>query len=322
MVVLGLAALLVAAVSLPHISMQRENRASVHVLAPSPVSLALVQTGTMRGAAFISNERVRLHWTGGPGTAIYRLQVATVPAFTRKPAQFRHPALTVIVFDNSYSLPVVGAQRYYWRVQVFVDGAWQRYSKTRHFTVQQPDAATPTLLTPRSGSVLRPGPVRLCWTRAPRAVGYELVMRPQAAHVLTDTCATVHLGPGSYAWSVAAFLQGARTYTGPYAQFARLTVAPLRKTLRARKTLPLPVRAPAAPPAPPARPPAVVPAAPAVPAPRVAVRSPVVRPLPYPVSHPVVRSAVRPYTRPAPPPSKSAPVQGGKAPGCIAFVNC
>jgi len=275
------------------------------------VTLALAQTGPTQGSDFVSNERVHLHWTEVQGTPFYRLQVVIAHG-GRRHASFRHPLLTTLVSQSAYSLPVLGAQRYYWRVQAFVDGRWQPYSKPRHFTVQQPVVGSPAPRTPRSGSHIVRGSIKLCWAAIPGAIGYEVRVVPHGASVVTETCETVALPAGTYRWSVAAFVQGARVYTGPYSAWARFAVGAAPRVQRAVVAA-QPVALPAPPPAP---------SAPAAAAPvRRAPLAPAPIRVPFRRAPPPAGAVVKPTAAPLAGRSPAAK-QNAKPPSCIAFVNC
>lgn len=212
----GLAAALVAAALHPWSAIQ-----------PSvPAALALSSSGPREGHGYMSGERILLHWSHVSGAVVYRLRIAALPDLIPAREALQIAGRTHLIDHTSYRLRVVGAQFYYWQVQVYADGKWQTPSEPRLFAVSRPQVAVPAARTPARARRSASHTVRLCWSAVPGAAGYTLRLSGAAApQQVSGTCRTERLGPGRYTWQVAARSRGIRVYQGSFSSVSRFTVA-------------------------------------------------------------------------------------------------
>lgn len=199
-------------------------------------ALALSAVGLHIGKAFVSGQPVYLHWSRAGKVAVYHLQVASTRSVVLPSAAFLDSQRTVLTTKTSYRLRVVGAQLYYWRVQALTGGVWHAYSRPRIFSVGRPRVASPVALRPTNGSVHRPGPVRLCWSRVSTAALYRVTVDRRRSLAVYGTCTTIIVAAGLHHWSLAAVVVAARSYTGEQSSVASFLVR--RRKWRHVKALP------------------------------------------------------------------------------------
>lgn len=192
---------------------------------PVANTVSLVTSGTGHAA---SGNTVKLAWAPVSNADIYRLQVATSATDPSDAVVFKKTKISKNVDSTSYHLKVIGAQYYYWRVRVKVNGKWNPFSKSQHFFVPQPAIGKPVPLRPTNGAKRAVKSMQLCWSGVNGAVGYMLRVdgRTQAVN---SACAWVAVHAGSYSWRVAARERGVSVYTGAFSNAAHFTVTKHKK---------------------------------------------------------------------------------------------
>jgi serine/threonine protein kinase len=290
-------------------------------------AIHLSVAGRSAAGAYPSGQTVTLHWTAVKN-AIYRLQVASSAVDPSDAVVFAHPLKTLLLETNSYRLPVVGAQFYYWRIQPEINGKWEAYTPSTHFQVAKPSVGVPKLLTPKNGVQHAGNQVKLCWSAVSGASGYRVTIEGAGSFSTTSTCKSVAVEPGTYRWSVAAEAKGVKTYVGASSPVRKLSVvarvSQVHKKARPKKKAHHPAR-PAQPAAPSQQPVQSAPQQPVQPAPQQPVQQAPVQQAPVqqaPVQQaPVQQAPVQPApvqqapVQPAPAP-KPAPQQPKSNPNC------
>jgi hypothetical protein len=215
---LGVALALMAAVAV--LFLQPWNWTHLQSVSPG---LALSLKGPAQGKAYASGQSVRLRWSPvGRGT-IYRLEIGRGSALADRALAFLPPWRTILTERTDYTLRVVGAQFYFWRVQAQVGGVWHPWSAVSVFAVAAPHAAVPAIrATP--GSVVHSRRARLCWGAVPGAVGYRLRIDGHKTVATRSTCTSVTLAPGTHRWQVEAVVKGIQDYLGAYSAPATIRV--------------------------------------------------------------------------------------------------
>jgi hypothetical protein len=188
-------------------------------------ALVLTNSGQHAGSGYVSGQMVTLSWSSLSGAGVYRLQIATTPADPSDRIVFRRPWRTIVTSHTAYSLRVVGAQLYYWRVQALVKGRWTPYTHSRHFLVERPAVPSPVALGGSSRSQVAAQRVRLCWSRVSGAVAYRVQIAGMESRRTRSSCISLQLYPGTYRWTVAALVQGVRLYAGKPSRPTILTVS-------------------------------------------------------------------------------------------------
>jgi hypothetical protein len=189
---------------------------------PPPVSIS----GTVAsGSPFQNGEQVVLQWKHVTGARQYRIRLWTSSSASAKVISVARP---------SYRMRVVGAQKYFWRVQALFQGRWTAYGPTSDFAVGSPPVGRPVALSVPSSSRLRPGNVTLCWKPVLKAIEYHLTVSGIAPRTVRSSCTRIPVGAGRHRWTVAAVVRGAKNYVGPRAFGSFLVRRPSRHVVIAR----------------------------------------------------------------------------------------
>lgn len=201
-------------------------RTSYFGKSPRPVHISLSNSGIYHGADYLSGQTAFLQWSAVRGATFYRLQIAAPQVAGDDFNVFQHPLRTVVLRSTQYSLMVLGAQEYEWRVQAEVHGTWTLFTPARHFTVAAPVIGQPVLTMVPTGHDRGARTVQLCWSSVRGAGGYQLQIQGQVRFRTHETCARVWFDPGSYVWSVAALVRGVHIYVGAYATPSLIDILP------------------------------------------------------------------------------------------------
>lgn len=224
--VLRIAGALMAVVLVAAAGIAILHRSSSPKHSPPAPPMALRVTGSQHGSLFDSGQTVILAWTTVPGASSYRLQVATWPGDPTDATVFRHPLRTVLIHGTRAALKVLGAQTYYWRVQVETSGLWHEFTRSTHFGVARPAIGTPRLLRPANQASQTAGRVTLCWRPVKGAAGYKVWISGRRPQSVKGTCTRLSVTARTYTWKVAASVRGTRVYRGKASGPWRFVVEP------------------------------------------------------------------------------------------------
>lgn len=215
----SLVAAFVVALLIPVAAALLSRSSNSHKKATLPV-VSLSNTGKVSHGGFVSGQVATLQWTKVRQADKYRLQIAAVATDPKDAVVFAHPFRTTTTRSAQYSLPVVGKQIYYWRVQAHMGRLWLPYTRSQHFLVNQPGAGTPTLLIPKNGAILFNKRLTLCWSSVTGSADYLLSVEGMQTKTVRARCSSIPIRVGQYGWKVAAQVRGVKIYTASYSRMS------------------------------------------------------------------------------------------------------
>ena len=207
-----------------------------------PLLLVPIAVSPVAGAPLIpSGSTGTLHWRYSPLAKDYRLQVAhcsqgcinalkkigetsSPPSYvwqkheihgfvtykihgivTFKPKVFHVHVTTAILKGTRVTIPVIGKQWYYWRVQSNVFGRWGPFGLPGRLKVIRPTLTKPSGLAMTFGPPAAHGrQTQLCWTPVPGATAYRVFIS-RVGHATNKNCLSRQFGPERYSWRVRPY---------------------------------------------------------------------------------------------------------------------
>lgn len=184
---------------------------------PTPTPTAVVAgtpkitfSGTKSGGQFASGSKVTINLSAQNADA-YRLRVARNSAFVK--------AQTFALVEPVKTLSVVGAATYFVESQAKANGKWGPMSAPISFSVARPVAGKTHFVSPANGFSTTGTTIHLAWAPVVHAIGYRLSVDGHSSTV-TGTSTTISVGVGKHHVTVAAEVQGVKTYAGPAASLS------------------------------------------------------------------------------------------------------
>ena len=118
----------------------------------------------------------------------------------------------VILKRTMVTIPVIGKQWYYWRVQSNVFGRWGTFGQPERLDVARPKLTVPSGLAMTFGPPAAHGrQTQLCWTPVPGATAYRVFIS-RVGHATKKNCLSRQFKPKRYSWRVRAVFSAAGQY--------------------------------------------------------------------------------------------------------------